>query len=138
MLHVNERIHIPETEFEFSFVRASGPGGQNVNKVASKAVLRWNAAASPSLPADVKARLLTQQRSRLTTTGELVLTSQRFRDQPRNIDDCLEKLAALVRQAAAAPRKRKKTRPTRSSKEARLQGKKRRSSTKAARRPPAE
>src|SRR5262245_37779543 len=92
MLIVNSRIHMPEAEFELSFVRSSGPGGQNVNKVNSKAVLRWNVAASSSLPADVRQRFLERYARRITGEGELVLTSQRFRDQGRNTIDVLEKL----------------------------------------------
>src|SRR5437660_7791682 len=99
MLEVNERISIPEDEFTWSFVRSGGPGGQNVNKVASKAVLRWNLTASPSVPDDVKARLRTQQRRRITGEGELVLNSQRYRDQERNRLDCLEKLRDMLLQA---------------------------------------
>ena len=87
MLHVTHRLQIPESEFAWSFVRASGPGGQNVNKVASKAVLRWDVAHSPSLPEEVKARLRTLQRRRITGEGELVLSSQRYRDQDRNRQD---------------------------------------------------
>jgi ribosome-associated protein len=83
MLEINDRIQIPAGELTFTFVRAGGPGGQNVNKVASKAVLRWGAAGSPSLPADVRARLLAQQKSRITSEGDLILTSQRYRDQSR-------------------------------------------------------
>src|SRR5579883_890896 len=75
MLEINDRLRIPEDEFTWTFVRSGGPGGQNVNKVASKAVLRWNVVASHSLPPDVKARLLAQQRRRLTATGEIVLSS---------------------------------------------------------------
>lgn len=138
MLHINERIGIPESEFEFSFVRSGGPGGQNVNKVASKAVLRWRVADSPSLPAEVKSRFLAQQRRRLTRDGDIVLSSQRFRDQPRNVQDCLDKVRTLVLLATIIPRPRKPTRPTRSSKEMRLQGKRRRAATKSGRRMPAE
>jgi ribosome-associated protein len=138
MLHINQRIQIPDVEFQFTFVRSGGPGGQNVNKVATKAVLRWDVTASASLPSDVKSRLLAQQRGRLTLAGELVISSQRFRVQSRNMEDCLEKLRIVIQQAAVAPRKRKATRPTRSSREARLQAKRRRSSTKAARRLPAD
>jgi len=83
MLEISDQIRIPFNEFQWSFVRSGGPGGQNVNKVASKAVLRWDALRSPSLPEDVKARLLVQQKHRLTKLGELVLTSQRYRDQER-------------------------------------------------------
>ncbi len=138
MLVVNERIRIPEHEFSFTFVRSGGPGGQNVNKVASKAVLRWGVDASPSLPAEVKARLRARQHRRITTNGELVLTSERYRDQERNRLDCLEKLSAFVREAAVAPRPRKKTRPSRGSHERRLADKRRRSAAKSVRRRPAE
>src|SRR5438045_4441326 len=103
MVRVNESVLIPDEELEWSFVRSGGPGGQNVNKVASKAVLRWNVAASPSLAPDVKSRFMAQQRNRLTTEGDLVLTSQRFRDQDRNRQDCLEKLIAMLQQALLAP-----------------------------------
>jgi len=137
MLEVNNRIRIPPTEFAWSFVRSGGPGGQNVNKVASKAVLRWDAAGSQSLPQDVKARFLAQQHHRLTTLGELVLTSQRYRDQERNRQDCLDKLRKLLQQAASPPRPRKRTRPSRASKEARLRAKEFRSKRKGTRRPPA-
>src|SRR5438309_5135823 len=91
-----ELFRIPDREFAWTFVRSGGPGGQNVNKVASKAVLRWDLAGSPSVPAEVKARLRTLQRRRVTTEGELVLNSQRYRDQERNKEDCLEKLRAML------------------------------------------
>jgi ribosome-associated protein len=134
MLVINDRLRIAESEFAWSFVRASGPGGQNVNKVASKAVLRWPVVASSSLPSDVKTRLLIQQRSRLTTEGELVITSQRFRDQERNREDCLAKVRQLVVNALMPPKPRKRTKPTRGSQEARLRAKRRRSATKTSRR----
>ena len=114
-------------------MRSGGPGGQNVNKVASRAVLRWQASASPSLPTGVKDRFLTQQRSRLTTAGELILTSQRFRDQERNKQDCLDKLRAMIRQALVPPRPRRPTRPGRAARERRLEAKRRRSATKSRR-----
>ncbi len=138
MLEVNDHIRIPDDEFHWTFVRAGGPGGQNVNKVASKAVLRWDLANSPSLPDDVKARLRAQQQRRINEAGELILTSQRFRDQGRNIEDCLAKLRDLVLAAAFVPRRRKRTRPTRGSREARLQEKRHRSATKKVRRRPVE
>src|SRR5438309_3943570 len=134
MLHINDRIQIPETEFDWSFVRSSGPGGQNVNKVASKAVLRWNLAGSPSIPVDVKDRLRSLFGSRVTTEGEMVLSSQRFRDQERNKADCLEKLGELVRAAAFVPKTRRKSKPTKGSRERRLAAKKHRSGIKAGRR----
>jgi ribosome-associated protein len=138
MLEINDQIRIPDAEFEWSFVRSGGPGGQNVNKVASKAVLRWNLAASPSVPDEVKARLRTQQRRRITGEGELVLNSQRYRDQGRNVEDCLDKLRAMVLQAAVVPRARKATRPSRGAREARLKQKRLRSRTKSGRRLPLE
>src|SRR6516225_6957050 len=92
MFEVNPHIRIPEEEFSWSFVRSGGPGGQNVNKVASKAVLRWNVIASTSVPPEVKARLQDQQRHRITGDGDLLLSSQRYRDQERNRRDCVEKL----------------------------------------------
>jgi ribosome-associated protein len=136
MMDVNESIQIPEDEFEWSFVRSGGPGGQNVNKVASKAVLRWNVTTSPSLPDDVRGRLQAQQRWKMTVEGDLILTSQRYRDQERNKQDCLDKLRDFVLRAAIVPKVRKKVRPTRASKERRLDEKRHRSTTKSARRKP--
>ena len=103
MLEVTPTIRIPLDEFEWSFARSGGPGGQNVNKVASKAVLRWNFDSSPSVPDDVKARFRGRFPSRLTTEGEVVLSSELTRDQGRNREDCLEKLAAMLRLAAIVP-----------------------------------
>lgn len=134
MLEINAHLRIPDDEFEWTYVRSGGPGGQNVNKVASKAVLRWDVAGSPSLPDDVKARLRARQANRITAEGELVLTSQRYRDQERNRQDCLDKLREMVARAAARPKVRRKTKPTRGSQEARLRTKKRRAATKAGRR----
>jgi ribosome-associated protein len=134
MFEVTPQVRIPEEEFRWSYVRSGGPGGQNVNKVASKAVLRWDVAGSPSLPDDVRARFRAQQRRRITTEGELVLASQRYRDQERNREDCLEKLRAMLLQAATPPKVRRKTKPTRGSQERRLQTKRHRSARKAGRR----
>jgi ribosome-associated protein len=136
MLEVNERIRIPPEEFEWSFARSGGPGGQNVNKVASKAVLHWDVANSPSVPADVKARFTQQQRQRITTQGVLVLSSERFRDQLRNREDCLEKLRELLARAAVIEKPRKKSKPTKASKRRRVEEKRRRSATKQTRRRP--
>jgi ribosome-associated protein len=134
MFEIDYRVRVPEEELNWTFVRSGGPGGQNVNKVASKAVLRWDVTNTPSLPADVKARLRTQQANRITTGGVLILTSQRYRDQERNRQDCLEKLRAMIRLAAVTPRKRRPTRPTRGSKERRIEAKKRRATLKTSRR----
>ncbi len=122
-LRINSQIAIPRRELQFSFVRSSGPGGQNVNKVASKAVLRWSVAGTASIPEDVRGRLLAQFARRINDRGELVLSSQRFRDQAKNVDDCLEKLRGLVLSASKRPRPRKKTRPTKAAREARLREK---------------
>jgi ribosome-associated protein len=134
MFEINHRLQIPEQEFAWNFVRSGGPGGQNVNKVASKAVLRWDVNNSPSLPAEIKARLRAQQAGRITTDGVLVLSSQRHRDQERNRHDCLEKLRAMLLQAAVTPKRRRPTRPTRGSQERRIQAKKRRATIKTGRR----
>ena len=129
---------IPDSELSWSFVRSGGPGGQNVNKVASKAVLRWDLEASPSLPPEVKTRLRTLQRRRVTTEGELIVTAQTWRDQEKNREECLEKLRAWIFEALKVPKPRRPTKPTRGSREARLQEKRRRAGTKQARRRPAE
>jgi len=136
MLVVSSRVQVPQSEFEFSYARSSGPGGQNVNKVNSKATLRWPVTSSPSLPADVRQRFLTRYASRLTTEGELLVTSQRYRDQPRNIADCLEKLRAMLAAVAVPPTPRRKTRPTKASGERRLKGKRATGEKKQNRRSP--
>jgi ribosome-associated protein len=136
MLEVNARIRIPLDEFEWSFARSGGPGGQNVNKVASKAVLRWNFAGSPSVPDDVKARFRAKFPTRLTTEGEVVLASELTRDQGRNREDCLEKLAELLRTAAVPPKVRRPTRPTKGSQKRRVEAKRRQSVRKSTRRTP--
>lgn len=136
MLVVNTAIHIPLEEFEFTYSRSSGPGGQNVNKVNTKATLRWPAATSPSLPEAVKDRFLRKFASRLTLSGELLLTSQRFRDQSRNVDDCLEKLKEMILSAATKPTPRRPTKPSRGSRERRHEQKRVRSQRKQQRRPP--
>ena len=115
MLLVNPRIRIPDSEIEFTYVRSSGPGGQNVNKVNSKAVLRWAMVESASLPADVRARFLEKFKNRLTSTGDVIISSQRYRDQGRNANDALEKLGAMLAAVAVAPKKRRATRPTKAS-----------------------
>ena len=122
-LRINTRISIPRSELRFSFVRSSGPGGQNVNKVASKAVLRWDVGSSPSLPDDVRLRLSAANRRRINDRGELILTSQRYRDQAKNIEDCLDKLRQLIVAVASPPRRRKKTRVPKSAHESRLRHK---------------
>src|SRR5438445_13072631 len=108
MLEINAQLRIPDGELQWTFVRSGGPGGQNVNKVASKAVLRWDIAATLAIPEDVKIRLALQQKRFFTQDGSLIITSQRHRDQDRNRQDCLEKLRAIILQALAVPTPRKK------------------------------
>jgi len=112
---INSRIQIPDDELQFTFVRSSGPGGQNVNKVNTKAVLRWSVQASPSLPEGVRGRFFEKFAQRITGDGEVVITSQRFRDQRQNEQDCLEKLREMLLVVATPPKRRRKTKPTRAS-----------------------
>lgn len=135
---ISARVCILAGEFEWSFARSSGPGGQNVNKVNSKAILRWRPVDSPSLPDDVRQRFLTRFGSKLTEAGDLVITSEEYRDQPKNIAASLEKLREMVRQVLVPLRKRKATKPSLGSKRRRLEGKQRQSEKKQGRRPPAE
>ena len=134
VLIVDRGIKIPLADLEFTFTRSSGPGGQNVNKVASKALLRWNVAKSMCLPADMRDRFLRKYGSRLTTEGDLLITSQRIRDQGRNVADCLEKLRAMLAAVLEAPKPRKKTRPGRAAVERRLTTKRQQSQRKERRR----
>jgi ribosome-associated protein len=134
MIQVTPRIAIDERELEESFVRASGPGGQNVNKVASAVQLRFDVKGSPSLPEPVRERLMRLAGRRLTQEGVLVITAQRFRTQERNREDALERLVALVREAATPPAPpRRPTKPTLGSQKRRLAAKARRSAVKVLR-----
>ena len=132
-LIVNEQIRIPAEEFSLSFARASGPGGQNVNKVNSKAVLRWHVAASRSLSNEVKSRFFERYSQKVNQEGELVISSDRFRDQPQNISDCYGKLRQLIQAVLVAPRKRIKTRPSKAAVQRRLSNKRHRSEKKQSR-----
>jgi ribosome-associated protein len=138
MLVINDRLKIPLREFRFSFSRSSGPGGQNVNKLNTKALLRWAVMKSPSLPEPVRRRLVSKHRRRLSAEGDLLVNSQRFRDAGRNVADCLEKLRAMLAEAAERPKPRKPTRPTRASVRRRLDQKRRQSQKKQRRRPKLE
>jgi ribosome-associated protein len=130
MLEITPTLQIPDAELTESFVRSSGPGGQNVNKVASAVELRFDVANSPSLPEALRARVLARRDRRLTADGVLVIQASRLRDQARNREDARERLAEILRAALHVPKKRVATRPTRASKERRLDAKRVRSTNK--------
>jgi ribosome-associated protein len=129
-LEVTPALTLEDTELQERFVRASGPGGQNVNKVATAVELRFDAARSPSITGPVLARLRTLAGSRMTDEGVIVIDARTFRTQAHNRDDARLRLADLIRQALVAPKRRRKTRPTAASKQRRLETKRRRSETK--------
>jgi ribosome-associated protein len=133
MLPINASLQIPESELVESFVRASGPGGQNVNKVASAVELRFDVAQSSALPEPLRTRLLARRDRRLTADGVLVIQASRFRDQARNREDARERLADIVRAALHVPKKRVATKPTRASRERRIASKKKRAQHKQGR-----
>jgi len=134
MIPVTAKIAIDEREIVEDFIRASGPGGQNVNKVASAVQLRFDARRSPSLPADVRSRLERLAGSRLTRDGVIVITAQQHRAQARNRQDALARLVDLIRRAAVPPVKRRATRPSAAARERRIERKKRRAGIKRLRR----
>lgn len=133
MIRITPQLAIDEREIGLQFIRASGPGGQNVNKVATAVQLRFDVAHSPSLPEDVRARLMRLTGSRLTTEGELIIEAKRFRTQERNRQDAIKRLVELIRQAAEKPRARIATKPTLASKKRRLESKKQRAEIKRGR-----
>lgn len=126
-------IQILDSEFELSYARSSGPGGQNVNKVNSKALLRWNLYDSTSMGLDLKARVAAKLGDKLTTEGDILISSDRFRDQIRNREDCFEKFRDLLASALERPKARKKTKPSRSSERRGKENKSRHSEKKSAR-----
>jgi ribosome-associated protein len=133
MLEITPQLAIPDDELVERFVRSSGPGGQNVNKVATAVELRFDAANSPSLPEDLRARLLARRDRRITDEGVVVISAQRFRTQERNREDARERLAALILAANHVAKKRIATKPSRAAKKRRLDAKKVRGQVKSSR-----
>ncbi|MEI8150732.1 MAG: alternative ribosome rescue aminoacyl-tRNA hydrolase ArfB [Hyphomicrobiales bacterium] len=134
MIRITDQISIDESEIEESFVRSSGPGGQNVNKLSTAVQLRFNVRRSLSLPNDVALRLMQLGGRRITKDGVLVLIAQSHRTQERNRADAQQRLVALIQEAAVKPTPRRATKPTKASKQRRIEGKKRRSGVKDMRR----
>jgi ribosome-associated protein len=134
MIAITDNLALDESEISETFIRASGPGGQNVNKVASAAQLRFDLRGSSSLPEAIKARLAHLAGNRLTQDGVIVITARRFRSQERNREDARERLVALIRRAAEPPTPRRQTRPSAAQREERLAAKARRASLKRRRR----
>ncbi len=133
VLIVNSRTSVPLSEFRLTFSRSSGPGGQNVNKVNTKVTLHWNVQDSPSIDDTLRDRLRSQYPRRINKMGEMVIISQRYRDQIRNVEDCHEKLREIILNCTKVTKTRKVTRPTRASKARRLEEKKRNSQRKSMR-----
>jgi ribosome-associated protein len=135
MIHITDSIIIDEKEIQEDFIRASGPGGQNVNKVATAVQLRFDVRNSPSLPDDVRGRLIRLAGRRITKEGSLIIKAGRFRTQDRNRQDAINRLVDLIRKASIIPKSRRKTKPTLSSRKRRMEKKRRHGNIKRARRP---
>ena len=135
MIHITQTIAIDESEIKQEFIRSSGPGGQNVNKVSTAVQLRFNVADSPSLPDDIRKRLVHLAGKRITEDGILIIHARRFRTQERNRQDAFDRLVTLIRKASERPKVRHKTKPTLKSKQRRLEAKHHRSEAKRMRRP---
>jgi ribosome-associated protein len=133
-IRITERVRVPGAEVSLSFARSGGPGGQHVNRTETKVLLRWNAIASGALTPEDRSWLLQRLGSRLTSEGELLITSETHRDQRQNVEEALRRFADVVRAAIHRPVPRKKTRPSRGSKERRLSAKRRRGGIKRDRR----
>lgn len=133
MIKITPNLYIDESEIKIVFICSPGPGGQNVNKVATSAQLRFNVQGSPSLPDDIRLRLLDKLQDKLTSEGEIVIKASRFRSQERNKQDAIDRLITILKSAMYIPKKRKKTKPTRASTERRLSEKKSHGKTKSLR-----
>jgi ribosome-associated protein len=130
MIYISPEISIDERELEFNFIRSSGPGGQNINKVSTAVQLRFNIVQSHSLPEDVKKRLSDLAGTRLSENGEIIVEAKRYRTQTKNREDAIQRLTSLIRQAAQKPKVRKKTKPSVSASAARVFDKKKRGAIK--------